>query len=234
MTKPSHSDSESNSTTSKNWWPLIHRLTSIVALVVIGGIAWASLRSQNPQPGLAELEREAEVQTSTVEAQELQTNKTAPSAESVSEPVNESVVKSPEANAPVPDTAPDEAAATNPSVAAEVKSDQSVPEPSVSESKEPEPNEQVATEEESPTATGSEELGPPPKFYDADVAELTFNKTCSQCHKTTRVEKFDFKDLAGVETILTRMSAKMEKKGLAFNEKQRAFLQYYLASTFLK
>ena len=229
MTKPSHSDSESNSTTSKNWWPLIHRLTSIVALVVIGGIAWASLRSQNPQPGLAELEREAEVQTSTVEAQELETNETAQGVESVSEPVNESVVKSPEANAFVPDTASDEAAATTPPVAANVKSDQSVP-----ESNEAETSAQVATEEESPTATGSEELGPPPKFYDADVAELTFNKTCSQCHKTTRVEKFDFKDLAGVETILTRMSAKMEKKGLTFNEKQRAFLQYYLASTFLK
>ena len=228
MTKPSHADSVNTDSSTKNWWPLIHRLTSIVAFVVIGGIAWASLRSQQSDGSVAELEREAEVQTSTVEARDLET---ATSARV--DPVDNPVAQSQESNSPVAKlTLETPAAASSP--AAESNPEPDVPEPNVPEPDVPEPIAKSTTDEKNPTATAAEELGPPPKFYDADVAQLTFKKTCSQCHKITRPQNFDFKDLAGVEAILTRMSAKMEKKGLTFNEKQRAFVKYYLASTYLK
>lgn len=77
-------------------------------------------------------------------------------------------------------------------------------------------------------------LGPAPAFYDPDIAKFLFEKKCSQCHKTSRVAKYEFIDRDNVQSILKQMTGKMEKKGLKINEKEIGVLQYFLESSYVQ
>lgn len=94
-----------------------------------------------------------------------------------------------------------------------------VPEPASDPKPTPEPN----------PAKPKVALGPKPNFYNVAVAKFLFEKKCSECHKLERVKNHEFADVTAVEEMID----KMVENGLEVNEKERAFLDYYVQSTFI-
>lgn len=222
----------------RNWWPVIHGMTSVVALLIIAGIAWWSISSQASSTSV-----------------ETENEKFEPSSNdrlaTVGEGLNEFELDG--LQAPVPDVSGN---ANGNSQDEQFDSSEESPVPGAAEIK-PAPSSQISKTPDSKntksddtktqdaensiqgTNSNPESSLPAaavdaPKFYDAAIADQLFKKTCSQCHKIDRIEKYEFDDGDAVAEILNRMAKKMEKKGLPFSDKRREFLDYYLLENFVR
>lgn len=205
---------------NRNYWPLINRLTTLTAVLVIGYIVWAAVKAQqqSAQPPVAQVSvlASAGPQAST-SRENVKESSAEPLQPAVAHGSQSTVLQNPKIDPklnPKPDIEPD----VNPDIDTASVSATSVGELPAEGSN--------AAERAKPKLA----IGPAPNFYDTDVARFLFENKCNECHTLQRVERHSFADLTAVDSLID----KMIENGLEVNNKQKSFLGYYLKSTYLE
>ena len=69
-----------------------------------------------------------------------------------------------------------------------------------------------------------------PADYDAEAAKALYEDTCSQCHKLSKVDEYEFTQQADVLKIVDEM---IEEQDLEIEDGDKAVVMYYMAQKFL-
>ena len=69
-----------------------------------------------------------------------------------------------------------------------------------------------------------------PAGFDPNAAAVTFQDNCTQCHKISKIDNYDFTDSASVIDIVKRMIVEQE---LELSQNQKQTIEFFMASKYL-